>query len=208
VGNAPPKEGLADSQRISALRGLFLSFVIAIAMIGLVAMVLGRTRTETGSAPVRLLAGLVSAAGVAALFGPRLFARPLRCTDEADLVASYRSRFFVRIAFAEAPALVAFAATVASGESWLYALGAFFAAVGFAGAAPTATHLAQDQERGAEPDRVFSCSRRWGERDKANREFMGSQRNFADSGTRSSALSCAPRRRRSGRPCRSCIPRH
>jgi len=76
---------------ISALRGLFLSFVIAIAMIGLVAMVLGRTRTETGSAPVRLLAGLVSAAGVAALFGPRLFARPLRCTDEADLVASYRS---------------------------------------------------------------------------------------------------------------------
>lgn len=46
----------------------------------------------------------------------------------------------------EAPALVAFAATVASGESWLYGLGAFFAAIGFARAAPTAGHIAQDQE--------------------------------------------------------------
>lgn len=140
------KKGWQTSNGVSALRGLFLSFVTAIAMIGIVAWVLGRTRTKTGSAPVTFLAILVVVAGVAALFGAQVFARPLRCDDEADLVASYRSRFFVRIAFAEAPALVAFAATVASGKSWLYAMGAFFAAIGFARVAPTAGHMAQDQE--------------------------------------------------------------
>lgn len=145
-GTRRRRKGWQTANGVIALRGLFLSFVIAIAMIGIVAIVLGRARTKTGLAPVTFLTGLVLAAGVAALFGAQLFARPLRCNDEADLVASYRSRFFVRVAFAEAPALVAFAATVASGESWLYALGAFFAAVGFARVAPTAAHLAQDQE--------------------------------------------------------------
>jgi uncharacterized membrane protein (DUF441 family) len=77
--------------------------VLAIVMIGIVAWVLGRTGTKTTSAPVTFLTILVVAAGVAALFGAQVFARPLRCAGEADLVASYRSRFFVRVALQKPP---------------------------------------------------------------------------------------------------------
>jgi hypothetical protein len=118
------KKSWQTANGVIALRGVFLSFVIAIALIGVVAWVLGRARTTTRLAPETILTVLVVAAGVAALSGARLFARPLRCNDESDLVASYSSKVFVRMACAEAPALVGFAATVASGNSSLYAVGA------------------------------------------------------------------------------------
>jgi hypothetical protein len=84
--------------------------------------------------------------GVLSLVVSRLFERPLDCSDEAALLVGYRTRFFLRVAVAEAPALVGFVGSFLSGEAWMYPLGALFAAVGFVRLAPTRRNLERDQE--------------------------------------------------------------
>ena len=92
------------------------------------------------------VAAVVVAVGLATLAAPRLLTRPLRCENESAPAESYRQRFFLRIAFAEAAALVGFIGFILSGAGWLYSVGALFSAIGFARLAPTSGHLRQDQE--------------------------------------------------------------
>ena len=129
-----------------ALRTLFLTFLMALVLIGVVVVVTSTNDREArggGSvgAVVVVLAGLVAAVLVRRV-GPRL-----RTDSATALAETYRTRFFSRIAVAESTALIAFAAVLATGNPWLYPLGVLFAAVGFAWLAPTAAHLAADQEQ-------------------------------------------------------------
>lgn len=105
------KQRWSGAHGLLVLRGVFLSFAIGIAMVGVVVAVLEGTAGEMGSVPEPAAAAVVVAVGVACLAAPRLFSRPLPCDSESALGAAYRQRFFLRIAFGEAPALVSWSAS-------------------------------------------------------------------------------------------------
>jgi hypothetical protein len=73
--------------------------------------------------------------------------RPLVCTDDVALAGSYRTRFFVRVAFAETAALFGFVGFFIASVWWVYPAGAAITLIGFARAAPTRAKLRRDQER-------------------------------------------------------------
>ena len=85
--------------------------------------------------------------GVGSYFGCRLIERhkPLDCGTDGSLLESYRSRIFLRIAFAEVPALLAFFFAFAFGPGWLYYVGMVISLVLLARAAPTQRALQADQ---------------------------------------------------------------
>jgi hypothetical protein len=139
------------------IRTLFVSFTLALATIGGVVAVLTNFSKSNFSrglhkpgAPVvpgfaaALVVISVAALIVSARIGGRL--RVTATTTTAELAGYYRTRFFLRVAFSEACALVGFSGFVATGRWWLYLIGAAFAGVGFAMLAPTAGHLRRDQD--------------------------------------------------------------
>ena len=128
---------------LTTLRAVFLSFVLGIALVGVVVAVLEANGGRLGTTPETPMAVVVLAVGAAGLVAANLVRRPLACDSEAALAKSYRQRFFLHAAAAEAPALVGFVGFITTSAGWLYLLGAAFAAVGFAKAAPTANHLAR-----------------------------------------------------------------
>jgi F0F1-type ATP synthase membrane subunit c/vacuolar-type H+-ATPase subunit K len=133
-----------------ALRLLVLQFAT---MLVVFFVILARLDARSGSlkdppfsgvvaATIVVVAGLVCA-GVARCFGRR----SLPCGSDASLAATYRTRFFLFIAFAEAPALLGFVLYFVAGSLWSCALGFLIAMSGLAYAAPTRRRLAQDQAR-------------------------------------------------------------
>jgi len=132
---------------LTTLRRLFSSFAALLIIVGAVVVYLSATTTLDRHP----LAGIdvaicVIVYGVFSLVAPRLAEKPLDCSEDRRLAASYRTRFFLRIAFADSAALLAFVGFMVSDNGWLYALGAAFAAVGFYRVAPTAANLAVDQQ--------------------------------------------------------------
>lgn len=126
-------------------RNVFVSFCAAAWLIGLVVIVLGDidpTRPDRPGLAVAIVVGV----GLICLALQRTLPRPLDCTTPATLAASYQTRFFLRIAFAETCALAAFVVFVALGPGWVYAVGLAFAMVGFAAAAPAQANLRADQD--------------------------------------------------------------
>lgn len=95
--------------------------------------------------PVPVAVAIVGA-GLISVVVPHLILTGLDCSDDAALAASYGTRFFARVAFANAPALVAFVGSVLTGEVWLYAPGLAFAAIGHVQLVPTRGNLRRDQE--------------------------------------------------------------
>jgi F0F1-type ATP synthase membrane subunit c/vacuolar-type H+-ATPase subunit K len=129
------------------LRAVFTSFVTALIMFGVVLLFIGGSSESEPSGPsTSVVAAGVLAYGLISLVLPRLIERPLSCEGEAALVSGYRTRFFLRVAFAEAAALLGFVGVFLSGETWMYPLGAAFTAVGFLRLAPTRRNLERDQE--------------------------------------------------------------
>ncbi len=129
------------------LRAIFTSFAMAIGFIGLVVLFLnaGEPTTAEGGSPIIVAAG-VAGFGVSSLLAPRVLARPLDCSSTTALVESFRTRFFLRVAFAESAALVGFVGFFLALQWWMYPLGASFAALGFVRLAPTRRNLHQDQQ--------------------------------------------------------------
>lgn len=146
-----PWVGLQRAQKegvnaLEMLRQLFTAFASALLLIGLVVLFLASGGTNENSMSAGVVAVGVAGYGVVSLFLPRLFERPLDCADTKALVVSYRTRFFLRIAFADAAALVGFVGFFLADRWWLYAVGAAFALVGFLRLAPTQGNLRRDQE--------------------------------------------------------------
>jgi MFS family permease len=148
-----PVVGMRRAQRagetngLQVLRQLFISFVTALVLFGLVvSMTAGDSTDKTGGPSSSVVTAVVVGYGIVSLIAPRLLERPLDCTSDADLLSGYRTRFFLRIAFAEAAALIGFVGAFLSGEPWMYALGAAFTAIGFARLAPSRRNLCNDQE--------------------------------------------------------------
>jgi hypothetical protein len=129
------------------LRQLFLHFLVAVLLIGMVAGVVSLDERPS-STEQQVAVILLVALGTACLAAAEWFGRkPLDCSDDAHLAVGYRSRFFLRIAFSEAVALFGFVSVFVVGRWWLYWVGAAFTLVGFARLAPTAANLTADQWR-------------------------------------------------------------
>lgn len=127
------------------LRGLFLSFCAAVVLVGVVVVILSAGEGLDGSADGTTVGIGVALAGLVLLVASA-WRRPLDGSSDAALAESYRRRFFLRMALAEAAALLGFAGFILSGNPAVYALGAAFTAIGFVLMAPTAGNLARDEE--------------------------------------------------------------
>lgn len=126
------------------VRQLFLSFAVAIGLFGFVLVQL-QLASEDGSISTSTVLAVVGAVAAVAFVVERLVERPLDCSSESKLMESWRTRFFIRIAFGEAPALVGFAGAFLWGATSPYFLGAAATAIMFARAAPSARNIADDQ---------------------------------------------------------------
>jgi hypothetical protein len=131
-------DGLINARRV------FGAFCTAIALIFVVLLFMGlstrdRPLTQAQGIAIATLVGAVSL-GASVWFGRRSL-------DCSDLAGSYRQRFFLRLAMAEASALVAFVLVFQAGTIWVYVVGAAFTYAGFALLAPTKEHLLREQRR-------------------------------------------------------------
>ncbi len=127
---------------VGQFRMLFIAFCNAIAMFGFVLLFIVPL-TGGGSAALVFVGVMVLVAFVDYAVLSRL-ERPLVCDA---LLASYRSRFFVRLASAEVIALIGFVATFLLHTAWVYFPCAALTAIGFARAAPTRAALQRDQQQ-------------------------------------------------------------
>jgi len=127
---------------LTVLRSVFLAFTGALVLIAnLVA-----TSTALPNGPVVPWIPILIAFAALTLVGARATDRPLPCTSAQALAAAYRARFFLRVAFAESVALMAFTITFAGGPVWTYYVGLAFTFVRFAtNVAPTRAAVARDQ---------------------------------------------------------------
>jgi hypothetical protein len=132
------------------LRQVMESFSAALVLFG---VVLPFTNVE-GGRPLLWFAVLAVMA-IASIALTRQVERPLDCTSPMTLSGSYRTRLFMRVAFAQTVALFGFTFAFIGGSIWIYYAGAVFALVRFwTGIAPTRTALEHDQrllnERGCQ----------------------------------------------------------
>jgi len=137
------KSGAKDSLQL--LRSIFVAFCAGVVLIGVVVLILGDIDPEQPDRPA-LSVPIAVGVSVVCLALQRIVPRPLDCSTPATLAATYRRRFLLRIAFAEACSLVAFALYISIGPGWVYAVGLAFTLVGFAVAAPTRARLRADQD--------------------------------------------------------------
>src|SRR3954447_25097233 len=85
----------ASTNPLVVLRELFITFCIALVMFGVVLAFLWPAQSKEPDSP-QLAIGLIGL-GVAAAVVGRVVEKPLVCTDDGSLAASYRTRFFLRI---------------------------------------------------------------------------------------------------------------
>jgi hypothetical protein len=128
-----------------ALRQVFMSFCLALVMFGVVLVFLWPSQSEETPAPGFAIALMLL--GLFSSVSGRVVEKPLDCADDVHLAMSYRGRFFLRIAFAQAAALFGFVGFFTTSEWWVYPCGVAIAFVGFARAAPTRANLRRDQEQ-------------------------------------------------------------
>jgi hypothetical protein len=132
----------AGKDGLVLLRTVFLTFSISVVLIGVVIAVIG----NLPNGPVVPWVPILVAVAVACVIGNRLTEKPLDCSSPTALAASFRTRFFVRVAFAETVAMFAFVITFIGGPVWTYDAGAAFTRLRlWTVAAPTRRALAGDQ---------------------------------------------------------------
>jgi hypothetical protein len=123
------------------LRQAMESFSAALILFG---VVLPFTNPKTTS-PAPWFAILALFAVFTTVVVPRL-EKPLDCTSPTTLAGSYRTRLFLRVAFAQSVALFGFTFTFIGGSIWIYYAGAAFTLGRFwTGIAPTRAALEHDQ---------------------------------------------------------------
>lgn len=145
VPRSGPNMAKNSADSLQLLRSIFVRFCVAVVLIGVIVLVLGDVDPEQPDRPA-LAVPIVVGVGVICLALQRILPRPLDCSSPATLAATYRTRFFLRIAFAEACSLIAFAVYISIGPGWVYAVGLAFTLFGFAFAAPTVARLRADQD--------------------------------------------------------------
>lgn len=127
---------------LTLLRQLTVSYTASTVLLGVVLLFM----SSRGGDALPWLLGLVVLAVFATLIG-RVVERPLDCSSDAALAGVYRTRFFLRVVFAETVALFAFVFALSGGPKWIYFVGAAFTLLRFwTGIAPTRSALVREQE--------------------------------------------------------------
>ena len=134
---------------IGAIQRIWAAFCVAVVLIGVVVLILhteeALKRTGTSADVVAVGVALI---GILSLVGGRVRVPQLDGSDPGSVVQSYHSRFFARLAWAEAPALLAFGGfLLLGGEPWVYLNGLTASLAGFGSAAPTPACLRRDHEQ-------------------------------------------------------------
>jgi hypothetical protein len=132
-----------SSDGLVLLRTLTLTFSGSFVLFG---VVLAFIAPKTGDVMpwLALLVGLA----VVSVVMIRVTERPLDCASGTSLAGSYRTRYFLRMAFTEVVALVAFVSAFIGAPNWMYYLGGGFALYRvWTFIAPTRGALAREQER-------------------------------------------------------------
>ena len=135
----------ASDDGLIVLRRVFMSFCVAIALFGIVSVLIGPP-TELRQRTPKVALGLLIAGGLSVV-GGTFFERPLDCADERRLAGTYRTRFFMRMGFSESAALLGFMGYFMTAEPWVYPAAAGVTSLGFSRAAPTRGRLRRDQDR-------------------------------------------------------------
>ncbi len=141
-----PQLSLARARRgghgVMLLRVVYASFVWALLAFGMVLpFVVTPLRHGYTLTAVLLGASSLICYGVE----PRI-EKPLRCGSRVELANSYRTRFFLRIAFGEAIALFGFVATFVDGHLVSYYVGLVLVAPAFVRAAPGVGAFQREQD--------------------------------------------------------------
>ena len=125
------------------LRQIFLSFVSAGMLIGIVALLF--VRGQDSGSPIIPVLVTAAVAGVA-LIAIRGLEPGLDCANGRALAGSYQTRMFIRIAVGELAPLAAFVCGLISGIWWIYFVGLLFALPAFWRAAPSARNISTDED--------------------------------------------------------------
>ena len=137
----------ADMNALTALRAVFLSMLGAQLVIVVLVWLIMKDESESSSSAGLFAAG-VAVAGLVALGAIRYFAaRPLEAVDASGVAGSYRTAFFLKIAFAQMPLMLGFVGSFVTDAWWVVFVGLPFSLAGFAMAAPTSGNLAREQAR-------------------------------------------------------------
>jgi hypothetical protein len=133
----------ANGDGLEATRQMWTAFVGSSVLFGVVLLLVVPGDIDKRPAGPWVI-GLVTI-GLALLGLVRVIERPLQCTDPLALASSYRTRFFLRTAFAQATALLAFVSVFIVNQAWLYWAVLPVALAGHVRNAPTRAHLERDQ---------------------------------------------------------------
>lgn len=153
---------MASRGDLLSMRYLFLAFFLSLVLYWFVLSFMtepasGTRAPEPSPAADAVAAGVLLLGAAALGLGERVGRRVVGADREA-LLAQYRTTFFLRIAAAEFPALVAFIGTFTTGAPWLYPVGLLAALPGFVRAAPSTSNLLRLDEarrREGRPGSVF-----------------------------------------------------
>jgi len=128
---------------ITTLRDLYLAFVSALALFGFVLSFIAPFRSEHNGLGWAIAIGALALVNLAMV---RWVERPLSCDSDEALAGSYRTRLFVRLAFAESSALLAFVASFMINGNWIYFFGFACSLPAFIRLAPTKLAFVRDQD--------------------------------------------------------------
>ena len=128
---------------ITLIRILYLTFLTALVLYGYVLLFITPFRSEHDGLGWIIGIGAVAAVNLVLV---RRVERPLPCESDAMLAGAFRARLFLRIAFAETPALFGFTAAFVTDSNWVFYLCVLFSLPALVRAAPTRAALIRDQD--------------------------------------------------------------
>jgi hypothetical protein len=129
---------------VYGLRLLTATFAVTLGMFGVVIA----ATPNLANGPVFPWVPVVALIAIITVLPVRTTARPLDCSSPRALAVSYRTRFFLRVAFAVSPALCAFCIAYIGAPIWTYYATLAFSLFQLATAVlPTRASLARDQAK-------------------------------------------------------------
>jgi F0F1-type ATP synthase membrane subunit c/vacuolar-type H+-ATPase subunit K len=130
-------------EALGLLRLTFLSFCMSAVMFALVLLFI----PDLPNGPVMPWLPILLGVAAIAIAIPTAITQPLDCVSDTKLAGSYRTRFFLRTAFGESVALLAFVFTFIGAPRWTYDVGAVVTlAYWWMQVAPTQQSLLRDQD--------------------------------------------------------------
>jgi hypothetical protein len=140
------KAAAKSQPQLTVLRILFLAFAGALPLYWFVlSFVLGKPRHGHTQAAVPFAAGVAVLGAVALMVSSRLSRRVIEA-DRSQALTTYRSMFFLRVAYVEAVPLFAFAGTFVTHSPWLFPLALACSVPAFLVLAPSARNLQRIDE--------------------------------------------------------------